>query len=335
MRAQEGRKGKFRARHLVMSLVLVAVAGVVLTGSSFGGTSRSKVVTVTYGHVPFAGDAVIVLAKQQGFFKKVGLDVNIENAASINGIVPAVVGGTYQFGLQSGGGTAVAISQGIPVAIVANAYFHRAEQMLMVKTGGPIKGIQDLKGKTVDLGALNNNYQAGLFYLLEGAGVKPSQVKFETTNTSQIATLVEKGQVAAGQINEPFITAAGDKLTPLMDPLQVFGMNAANAYVIVNPHWADSHKSTVRKFLTAYNAAQRFAADPKNRAIVAKTIASYTNIDLSIIKKMNMPGFGPDLHMESQLEQQQFMYRYHFLKKPVTLKQIFYQGLNIEALAHP
>lgn len=286
---------------------------------------------MTYGSIPFAGDAVVYLAQRKGFFKDAGLDVKIEKASAINTVVPSVVGGTYNFGLQSGGGVATAVSHNIPVSMIANNYFHNHEQQLMVKTGGPIKSLADLKGQKVALGALNNNYQAGLFYLLRNAGVDPKSVKFIAMDTSQIAGAVENGTAAAGQVNEPFITSAGNKLTQLADPLRVFGAHAANAYVITNTHWADSHKDVVRRFLQAYNRAQALAA--KDRDAVNATIESYTDISAELIGKMNMPGFGPDLHAKSQLQQMQFMSKDGFLDKSLSLNQVFYQGLDVEGLA--
>lgn len=321
---------------LALSSVLVAACGGGGSSNSSSSNSTSSgssggTTTVTYGSIPFAGDAVIYLAQRKGYFKDVGLNVKIEKASAINTVVPSVAGGTYNFGLQSGGGVATAVSHNIPVSIIANCYFHDNEQQLMAKTGGPIKSLADLKGQKVALGALNNNYEAGLFYLLQKAGVDPKSVKFLTMDTSQIAGAVENGTVAAGQINEPFITSAGNKLTEVADPLKVFGKNAANAYVITNTKWADSHKDVVKKFLQAYNKAQALAAS--DRSAVASTIESYTDIDPKLIGKMNMPGFGPDLHGASQQQQMNFMYKDGFLDKQLKLNQVFYQGLDIQGLA--
>lgn len=301
------------------------------TGSPSAAASSYAPATVTWGDVPIAGAAIVQIAETAGYFKDVNLTVKIEHASAINNVVPGVVSGTYNFGFQSGGGTAAAVAQGLPVAIVANAYFHDKEQEVMVKTGGPIKSIKDLKGKTIALGALNNNYQAGVIKILEDNGVAQSDVKMIKMPADQIAAAVESGQVAAGQINEPYIVANEGKLTALLDGLSPFGANAANAYVIVNTKWADDHKDVVTRFVTAVNRAQVLAAS--DRTVVETAVAQMTSIKPDLIKKMNMPGFGPDLKLDSEDQQQKLMFQLGFLKTDVSAMDCVYKGVDIVALS--
>ena len=287
--------------------------------------------TVSFGTVPIAGNSVVAIAEAAGYFKDVNLTVNIEKASAINNIVPGVVGGTYNFGFQSGGGTAAAVAQGLPVGFVAQAYFHVKEQLMMVKTGGPIKTVKDLKGKTIALGALNNNYEAGLLKDLEGAGLSKSDVTIITMPTNQIADAILSGRVAAGQINEPFIAENGDKLTALFDPLAQFGSPAANAYIIVNTKWADDHKDIVTRFVQAVNrGAVRAATD---RPFAEKVIADVTGIKPDLISKMNMPGFGPQLLLDSETQQQHLMFQLGFLKKDLTAQDCLYKGVDVVAMS--
>lgn len=301
------------------------------SGAPSGGGATFEPATVTWGQVPIAGAAIVQIADNLGYFKDVNLTVKIENASTINNVVPGVVSGTYNFGFQSGGATAAAVAQGLPVAIVAQSYFHDKEQELMVKTGGPIKTIKDLKGKTVALGSLNNNYQAGFIKILQDNGLSQSDVKMIRMPTNQIADAVESGQAAAGQINEPFIASNKDKLTALVDPLEQFGDNAANAYIIVNTKWADEHKDLVTRFVTAVNKAQVVAAS--DRSVVEKAVAQMTSIDPALIKTMNMPGFGPDLKLASEDQQQKLMFQLGFLKKNVSADDCVYKGVDVVALS--
>lgn len=287
--------------------------------------------TVTFGTVPIAGSAVVAVAQAAGYFKDVNLTVNIEHASAINNVVPGVVGGTYNFGFQSGGGTAAAVAQGLPVGIITQSYFHVKEQEMMVKTGGPIKTLKDLKGKTIALGALNNNYEAGLIKDLEGVGLKKSDVTIITMPTNQIADAIISGRVAVGQINEPFIAENGDKLTTLFDPLEQFGTPAANAYFIVNTKWADDHKDLVTRFAQAINRAQVRAAT--DRAFTEKVITDFSGIKSDLVSKMNMPGFGPQLLLDSETQQQHLMFELGFLKKDLTAQDLLYKGIDVVALS--
>lgn len=287
--------------------------------------------TVTYGTVPIAGTAPVYAGITAGYFKGVGLDVKIEAASALGNIVPGVVGGTYEFGFNSLGSVAAAVASNLPVTIVGQMYFHDKEQEVMVKTGSSIKTIADLKGKTIALGSLNNNYEAGVIELLEQNGLKQSDVKFTTLPTDQIATAIEDGQVDAGQINEPYIASNPGKLTTLLDGLSPFGAGAANVYAITNSTWASAHKDLVTKFIQALACSETLAA--KDRSAVDTAVESYTTISPALEAKVDMPGFGIDLKPDSFNQQTKLMAQLGFLKKDVTSAEAFYNGVDIDAIA--
>lgn len=322
-----------RARWFAPAAVGAAFTLLLSACSSSGSSGGSGgLPTVTYGTVPIAGTAPVYVGVQQGLFKKAGINVKIESASAINNIVPGVVSGTYDVGFQSLGGVGSAIAAGLPVKVIGQIYYHVKEQEVMVKAGGPIQKVSDLKGKTIALGALNNNYQAGVIKILQENGLKASDVKFTTLPTDQIASAVESGQVAAGQINEPYIAQNAGKLTTILDGLSPFGSKPANVYAIVNSHWADSHKDLVTKFIQGLARAEALSA--KNRSVVDKAVGSFTDISPDLIAKMNMPGFGTDLLEQSFNAQLKLMYSLGFLKKLVTSKDAFYTGVDIQKIAN-
>ena len=288
--------------------------------SEDGGGEPDRVV---FGTVPIAGTAVVHVAEQAGYFDEVNIDVEIANAVQFEDIAPNVVNGTYNFGTISVGTTAAALNQNLPIQIVANTYHCNGEQQLMVSAGSDIQDIADLRGATVGLGGLNNNFHAGVVAQLEEAGVSRDEVEFTLMPPPEIPGALASGTIDAGQINEPFITAEGDGFRAVVpEPFAPFGENACNNYVIVNRQWAEENGDVLERFLEAYNRGAELAAS--DRDAVVEAVASYTEIDPAVLQEMNMPGFGPDLKQDSFEATVQGMVELGFLEEAPTVEEAFY-----------
>jgi NitT/TauT family transport system substrate-binding protein len=290
-------------------------------GTSEGGGGATD--NVVFGTVPIAGTAVVHVADQAGYFEEAGVDVEIANAAQFEDIVPNVVNGTYTFGTISVGTVASAINQNLPIQIVANTYHFNGEQQLMVSADSDIQALEDLRGATVGLGGLNNNFHAGVVAQLEEAGVSRDEVEFTLIPPPEIPGALNNGTIDAGQINEPFITSEGDAFRSIVpEPFAPFGENACNNYVIVNAQWAQDNPELLGRFLEAYNRGAELAASDTDAVVEA--VASYTEIEPEVLEQMNMPGFGPDLKKDSFEATVQGMLELGFLEEEVTVEQAFY-----------
>jgi NitT/TauT family transport system substrate-binding protein len=290
-------------------------------GASEGGGGESD--SVVFGTVPIAGTAAVHVTQQAGYFEDANIDVEIANAAQFEDIVPNVVNGNYTFGTISVGTVAAAINENLPIQIVANTYHFNGEQQLMASADSDIQAIEDLRGTTVGLGGLNNNFHAGIVAQLEEAGVSRDEVEFTLIPPPEIPGALSNGTIDAGQINEPFITSEGDAFRSIIpEPFAPFGENACNNYVIVNSQWAQDNPELLERFLEAYNrGAELAAADPD---AVVEAVASYTEIEPEVLEQMNMPGFGSDLKKDSFEATIQGMLELGFLDEEVTVEQAFY-----------
>jgi ABC-type nitrate/sulfonate/bicarbonate transport system substrate-binding protein len=289
--------------------------------ASEGGGGESD--SVVFGTVPIAGTAAVHVTQQAGYFEEANIDVEIANAAQFEDIVPNVVNGTYTFGTISVGTVASAINQNLPIQIVANTYHFNGEQQLMASSDGDIETIEDLRGTTIGLGGLNNNFHAGIVAQMEEAGVSRDEVEFTLIPPPEIPGALRNGTIDAGQINEPFITSEGDAFRPIIpEPFAPFGENACNNYVIVNSQWAQDNPELLERFLEAYNRGAELAASDPDKVVEA--VASYTEIEPEVLAQMNMPGFGSDLKKDSFEATVQGMLELGFLEEEVTVEQAFY-----------
>lgn len=292
-------------------------------GASEGGAAAGGSDQVVFGTVPIAGTAAVHVAQQAGFFDDAGIDVEIANAAQFEDIVPNVVNGTYTFGTISVGTVASAINENLPIQIVANTYHFNGEQQLMVSADSDIESLEDLRGTTVGLGGLNNNFQAGIVAQLEEAGVSRDEVEFTLIPPPEIPGALSNGTIDAGQINEPFITSEGDAFRSIIpEPFAPFGENACNNYVIVNSQWAQDNPELLERFVAAYNQGADLAASDTDAVVEA--VSGYTEIEPEVLEQMNMPGFGSDLKKDSFEATVQGMVELGFLDEEVTVEEAFY-----------
>lgn len=280
---------------------------------------------VVLGNVPIAGYAAVYVGLAAGYFKDAGIDLTIAPAVAFANIVPDVVKGTYQFGSVGMGTVAVAIPQNLPIQIVANAYYGAGEQALFVLSGSSIHAITDLAGKRIGLGALNNNFEAGIILQMKDAGVDTTTVKFTLLPPANLAAALRSGTVDAAQINEPDITVNGAAFRAIIpEPFKPFGAKPCGSYVIVDKDWAAQHSALVDRFIAAYNKGAELAAS--NKLDVINAVAAYTSIASVTLGNMHIPGFTSDLLKDSFAATVAGMLKLGFITRTVTVEEAFYNS---------
>jgi NitT/TauT family transport system substrate-binding protein len=190
------------------TIVLVAACGSSdepgqSTGSKAGPTAISMGIAVKND----ISNSPLVLAEEQGIYKKFGLDVELVYFQGGGAMVQAMAGGQVDYGWVSHTPVIKAASQGVPVKVIAEVSHSAIGWGLMVPPNSPITKVEDLKpGVKISYtseGALTQwlaLYNAGL------AGVKPDQVQGAPIGGSlpTVITALEKGQVDAATVLVPW-----------------------------------------------------------------------------------------------------------------------------------
>jgi NitT/TauT family transport system substrate-binding protein len=127
-------------------LACVMASGVALAASLAAAQAETvrigKAVVTSF---PFAG---IELAQEAGIWKSVGLDVQITTFKGDGQLQQAFAAGAVDFGVGSGPGMGYA-AKGVPAHAVASLADKPENMALVVAKDGPIKTIDDLKGKSI------------------------------------------------------------------------------------------------------------------------------------------------------------------------------------------
>lgn len=206
---------------------------------------------------------------EQGFFADAGLDLEIASSSGGATVIPQLVSGDLDVAGSNIVSGMIAISQGLPLRMVA-AGTSTAEDpaqdfsALMVAADSPVAGIGELAGQRIAVNSLRNINDIVLGNQLEQAGLGYDAVEFVEIPFPEMAAAVDRGDVAAAMIIEPFITVAegaglriiGRPYTDLRPGLQIGTFLMSEQLVASSPELVTSFQQAVQA------TADSIAADP-------------------------------------------------------------------------
>ena len=141
------------------------------------------------------------MAKQEGLFKKNGLDVELIHIQSSSRGIQAILAGEIAFSFMDGSNAAQANLKGANIILVAGAT-NRQVFSLMAKA--EIKRIADLKGKKIGITRVGSSTHTSALYALGSAGLKTADYQLlPLLEVPNIFTALAAGQIDAGVVSPP------------------------------------------------------------------------------------------------------------------------------------
>ncbi|GGG61999.1 ABC transporter substrate-binding protein [Paenibacillus radicis (ex Gao et al. 2016)] len=236
-----------------------------------------KITYVTgYYYAASPPDIEAVMADELGYFKELGLDVEIMPGLDSEGMKFLAAG---QAQLASAGVPSLVIqsvANGAPIKGVAT-FGATGTSAIMVMDDSDIKEPKDLEGKTLGFhGALPANISA----MFEKSGVDPLKVK--GVSVGYDPTVLSQGKVDALTVyksNEPYIMEQAGKKVRLIDPGQ-FGAETSFGVIAANNDFAKKHPGAVEDFLRAVSKAHDYAVANPDEALKVLQGRSQSTYDL-------------------------------------------------------
>jgi NitT/TauT family transport system substrate-binding protein len=149
--------------------------------------------------------AQIVIARDKGYFKAAGLDVEVKFFPSGGDLLAAVVGGSVSFGSSGSTPTSTLRGRPYPIKILAQMADISGAQQLIVKAG--IKGLKDLQGKRVAM--LKGTASELLFdSFVKAFGFDSSKVTIIAMGPTEMLSGFIRGDLDAVNLWEPHTTRA-------------------------------------------------------------------------------------------------------------------------------
>ena len=143
----------------------------------------------------------IFMAKQEGLFKKNGLDVELIHIASSSRGIQAILAGEIAFSSMDGNNTVQATLKGGNIVLVAGA---TNRQVFSLLAKPEFKKISELRGKKIGITRIGSSTHTSALYALNSAGLKPSDYQIlPLVEVPNIFTALAAGQIDAGVMSPP------------------------------------------------------------------------------------------------------------------------------------
>jgi NitT/TauT family transport system substrate-binding protein len=197
---------------------------------------------------------------------------------------------------------------------------------VLVMPDSPVRAAKDLEGKSVTVHVLNNIQAITLNAIVRAGGADPAKIDYRQVVFPQMAAVMQKGDVDAIHVTEPFLTDARQKLGarvvvdgggPPVTDLPLDGYFALDG-------WAKQNPKTAAAFQRAMRKAQEMAADRKVVEAVLPTFVR--NITPEVASSMTMPAFpvaNDAAHVQKLID---LMREQGQLTNPLDAKSIVYEA---------
>jgi NitT/TauT family transport system substrate-binding protein len=265
------------AYRLAAFLVILALG--VWSGASSGPALAQTSTALRIGVIPSDFSAQPYYAQDMGFFAKQGLNVEIVPVNNGAAAAAAVLTGALDLAYSNVMSLAIAHDKGIPLTIVALANIYSADApaggLIGVKRGAPIVTAQDLNGKTVAVGALNNVTHLGARAWVDANGGDSTSVHWLEIQISAMAAAVLSGRIDAAIMDQgvyPTLGKPGDPIRVIGHAYDAVARTFAVGGWFATADWAKQHPLDARKFAAAMADAATWAKTHhrESAAILAK-----------------------------------------------------------------
>jgi len=248
------------SRHGGRGLWLWIAAGttaalVILTGAALhvrpAKAQALEKVTLRLDWAWWPGQSQFVVAKEKGFYREVGLDVDINQGQGSGNTVVVVGEGKDPLGFADMATAAQAISKGVPIKAVATIQQKAATSLIFLK-GTDIKAPKDIEGKRLGSTPTGSDAQR-LPAFLAANGIDGTKVTVVgMPGDAKMAALLS-GQVDAFSGDNffylPLIKARGKEAQALL--FADHGVNVLGTGYIVNRKFMEEKPDVVRRFVAA------------------------------------------------------------------------------------
>jgi len=254
--------------------------------------------TLHIATTPIDVGAQVYYAQDMGFFKKAGLDVDIQTVSNGAAIASAVASGAIDIGQGNLLSIVTAYKKHFPFTIVAPAGRYSAQlptSLLVVTLASPIHTAPDLNGKTVAINGLRNILELGMSAWLDGNGGNVKSVHFVEMPFSQMEGALAAGRVDAAFIAEPSLTAARKSMRVIAAPYSSIAPQFLIGSWFTTTDWVKAHPDLARRFAGVMRETARWAN--KNPAKSAAILAKYAKIPLGTLTMMARSTYSEHMNL--------------------------------------
>jgi NitT/TauT family transport system substrate-binding protein len=231
------------------------------------------------------------VAKDQGFFEKRGLDVELIMAPQGGAIIAGIVSGSVEVGTPTPTVFLQAIDGGLDqIALAAtNAFPEKSASGVLARTDSNIKTAQDLVGKKVGVPGLNGLLDVIFRKWLADQKVDTAKVTYVEVAFPQMSDMLKAGHVDAVAAVDPFYSRIlGQNTGYLVDNYTKWLPDGTIASVYsATKKWTSANPAAVKALQEALVEAVAFSKT--NEAATRDSIARYTKLPPPVVAAQPIP----------------------------------------------
>jgi NitT/TauT family transport system substrate-binding protein len=264
------------------ALAAAAVLAVGLT-TAVGAQQSAAMPTVRVAMPPTDAASQGYYAQAKGFYKKVGLNVEILTINEGASVAAGVAGGTADIGQSNLSSLCSAHERGLPFVAIAgsNMYVSTTHQSeLVVATNAPFRTAKDLDGKTIAVAGLKNVQEVSFKKWMDVSGGDPASVKMVEIPFAATVEAVTTGRVDAAMMAEPQLSGAlqSKRVRILSTPMDSIGKQWIIGTWFTTKAYAKAHPDVIKAFATAMQMSADWANH--NQAESGKLLEQETGVPL-------------------------------------------------------
>ncbi len=243
------------------------------------GASAQETPLIKVGAGLIEPQAEAYYAQEMGFFKKHGLNVQVQTLRNGAAIAAAVAGGELQIGISNAVQLAQAHARNLPFVVIALGGIHdsRFSKSGLVVALNSALTAKDLNGKVVSVATLNSLDQLAASVLIDKSGGDSSTVKFiEFTPAAAVEAIVQ-GRITGANLEDPEFSAGvgAKKIRTLGDGEDAIGKRWVETAWFTTSDWLSKNKDSAHRFAAAiYDAGSWAMANPEKAAAVLQKVLS-------------------------------------------------------------
>lgn len=271
--------------------VKVVVAAVSLLLIGLMPASAATKIRVMYTAV--SGYSASYIAKDQGFFDKRGLDVDLILAPQGGAIIEGLISGSAEIGTPTPTVFLQAVDSGLDqVALAAtNAFPEQSKSGVLARSDTSIHSAQDLVGKKVGVPGINGLLDVVFRKWLADKGIDTKKMTYVEASFPQMSDMLRASTVDAVVAVDPFYSRIIDQKTGYLvdNYTSVLPDGTIASVYSATGAWASAHAGAVQEFQGALNEAVAFSKVAANAPAVQESIARYTKLPVAVVASLPIP----------------------------------------------
>ena len=259
-------------------------------------------------------------AQDQGFFRKYGLDADVQALrGSGAGITAAIVGGSIDIGEADLIAISAARQHNIPLVVLAPSGMYNANEpttALIEAKNSAVRDGKAMEGATVGVLSLEGPAKVATMAWIDRTGGRSDRVHYIEMTPAQMGDAVERGTVVAATPTEPSLSLALEHTQMLAPIYSAIAPRFQISAWFTTADYAKKNPATVRAFQQAIRDTAQWANLPANHPRTAEILAKYTKIPLERLAKMSRATYGITYDRAMGQPLLDAAYKYHSLARP-------------------